>query len=233
MTATYRGYTLDQVAQTIDHSVLKPDATLKDIVDGCQLAVKHHTATVCIRPCDVRLAVSLLAGTDVGVATVIGFPHGTTTTATKVFESVEALQNGAVELDMVLNISALVSGDYDLVQHDIQAVVLAAKAQLATCHIKVIFETALLTDEQIVKACELTEAAGADYVKTSTGFSSGGATMHAVKLMKATVGDRLKVKSSGGVKTLDQLIDYMDAGVSRSGCSATESVLSEFMAKAS
>ena len=232
MTATYRGYTLDEVAQTIDHSVLKPEATMKDIVDGCQLAAKHHTATVCIRPCDVELAVSLLSGTDVGVATVIGFPHGTTTTATKVFESVEALHNGAVELDMVLNISALVSGDYDFVKQDIEAVVRAAKAQLPTCQIKVIFETALLTDEQIVTACELSEAAGADFVKTSTGFSTGGATMHAVKLMKQTVGDRLKVKSSGGVKTLDQLIDYMEAGVSRSGCSATEAVLTEFMAKA-
>jgi deoxyribose-phosphate aldolase len=232
MTATYRGYTFDEVAQTIDHSVLKPDATMKDIVDGCQLAAKHRVATVCIRPCDVELASSLLSGSGVGVATVIGFPHGTTTTATKVFEAVEAIHNGAVELDMVLNISALVSGNNEFVQQDIEAVVRAAKAQLATCQIKVIFETALLTDEQIVTACKLSEAAGADYVKTSTGFASGGATLEAVKLMKQTVGDRMKVKSSGGVKTLDQLIDFMEAGVSRSGCSATESVLTEFMARA-
>ncbi|MEY4648333.1 MAG: hypothetical protein RL009_749 [Actinomycetota bacterium] len=233
MTATYRGYTFQQVASVIDHSVLKPDATKQDIIDGCEVARRYQTATLCIRPCDVSLAAELLRGSGVGVATVIGFPHGTTTTATKVFESVEAIDNGANELDMVLNVSALVSGDFDFVRRDIEAVVQAAKARLADCSIKVIFETALLTADQIVKACELTEEAGADYVKTSTGFASAGATLENVRLMKATVGDRLKVKSSGGVKTLDQLIDFMDAGVSRSGCSATASVMSEFEQKAS
>jgi deoxyribose-phosphate aldolase len=233
MTKTYRGYTFEQVAKTIDHSILKPDILTADIEAGCALALKYDVATVCIRPMDVALTARLLAGSDVKVATVIGFPHGTATTATKVFESVDAIRNGAVELDMVLNISALLSGDYQLVQDDIAAVVNAAKSELATASIKVIFETAYLTPELIAKACQLTEAAGADYVKTSTGFASAGATIENVKLMKQTVGDRLKVKSSGGVKTLDQLIDFMDAGVTRSGCSATEQVLEEFLAKAS
>jgi deoxyribose-phosphate aldolase len=178
----------------------------------------------------VPAAAKALAGSTVNVCTVIGFPHGSTTTATKAFETSDAIKNGAVEIDMVINVSALLSGDYDYVEQDIRAVVEVSHA--AGASVKVIFETAFLNDEQIVKACELTEKAGADYVKTSTGFASAGATLHNVKLMKATVGDRLKVKSSGGVRTLDQLIDFMDAGVTRSGCSATEQVLEEFIAKA-
>jgi deoxyribose-phosphate aldolase len=181
---------------------------------------------------DVALTAKLLAGSDVKVATVIGFPHGTTTTVAKVAEAIDAIRNGAVELDMVLNISALLSGDFELVERDIRAVVEASKETLPEVSIKVIFETAYLDDALIVKACQLTESAGADYVKTSTGFAHEGATLHNVQLMKKTVGDRLKVKSSGGVKTLDQLLDYMDAGVTRSGCSATAAVLEEFLQKA-
>ena len=229
MTKTYRGYTLEQVAKTIDHSILKPDFTYVDVEAGAAVALEWGTASYCIRPMDVAVAAKLLAGSNVNVCTVIGFPHGSSTTATKRFETDDAIRNGAVEIDMVLNISALLSGDYDYVLEDIKAVVEVAHAKGAS--VKVIFETAFLNDEQIVKACELTEAAGADYVKTSTGFASEGATLHNVQLMKATVGDRVKVKSSGGVRTLDQLIDYMDAGVTRSGCSATEAVLQEFQSK--
>ena len=231
MSKTYRGYTLEQVAKTIDHSILKPDFTYADVLAGAALALKYNTASYCIRPMDVAVAAKQLAGSTVNVCTVIGFPHGSTTTAVKAFETADAIKNGAVEIDMVINISALLSGDYDFVEQDIRAVVEVAHA--AGASVKVIFETAFLNDELIVKACELTERAGADYVKTSTGFASAGATLHNVQLMKATVGDRLKVKSSGGVRTLDQLIDYMDAGVTRSGCSATEQVLEEFIAKAS
>jgi deoxyribose-phosphate aldolase len=230
MSKTYRGYTLEQVAKTIDHSILKPDFTDSDVRAGAELALKFNTASYCIRPMDVAPAAEILAGSDVHVCTVIGFPHGSTTTAVKAFETADAIKNGAVEIDMVLNVSALLSGDYDYVEQDIRAVVDVAHASDAS--VKVIFETAYLNDELIVKACELSEAAGADYVKTSTGFASEGANLHNVKLMKATVGDRLKVKSSGGVRTLDQLIDYMDAGVTRSGCSATEQVLEEFISKA-
>jgi deoxyribose-phosphate aldolase len=230
MSKTYRGYTLEQVAKTIDHSILKPDFTDGDVRAGAELALKYNTASYCIRPMDVAPAAEILAGSDVHVCTVIGFPHGSTTTAVKEFETADAIKNGAVEIDMVINVSALLSGDYDYVEQDIRAVVEVAHA--AGASVKVIFETAYLNDELIVKACELSEAAGADYVKTSTGFASEGATLHNVMLMKATVGDRLKVKSSGGVRTLDQLIDYMDAGVTRSGCSATQQVLEEFIAKA-
>jgi len=230
MSKTYRGYTLEQVAKTIDHSILKPEFTDADVAAGAALALKYNTASYCIRPMDVAPAAALLAGSDVHVCTVIGFPHGSTTTAVKEFETADAIKNGAVEIDMVINVSALLSGDYDYVQQDIKAVVDVAHASGAS--VKVIFETAFLNDELIVKACELSELAGADYVKTSTGFASEGATLHNVQLMKATVGDRLKVKSSGGVRTLDQLIDYMDAGVTRSGCSATEQVLEEFISKA-
>ena len=230
MTKTYRGYTLEQVAKTIDHSILKPDFTYADVEAGAQLALKFNTASYCIRPMDVAAAAKALAGSTVNVCTVIGFPHGSTTSAVKAFETADAIKNGAVEIDMVINVSALLSGDFDFVEQDIRGVVEVAHA--AGASVKVIFETAFLNDELIVKACELTEQAGADYVKTSTGFASEGATLHNVKLMKATVGDRLKVKSSGGVRTLDQLIDYMDAGVTRSGCSATQQVLEEFIAKA-
>jgi deoxyribose-phosphate aldolase len=232
MSKTYRGYTLAQVAGVIDHSILKPDFVSQDISDACALAVRYGCATVCIRPCDIELAASQLRDTAVGVATVIGFPHGTSTSATKAFESVDAILRGATELDMVINISKALEGDWDYVSADISAVVDAAREQLPSVSVKVIFETAYFDSEQIVRLCEITEAAGADYVKTSTGFAAAGATLENIKLMKATVGDRLKVKSSGGVRTLDQLIDYMDAGISRSGCSATEAVLEEFIAKA-
>lgn len=229
MTKKYRGYTLEQVAKTIDHSILKPDFTKADVIAGAELAKRYQTASYCIRPMDVSLAAEILAGSGVNVCTVIGFPHGSSTTNTKAFESQDAIANGATELDMVLNISALLSGDYEYVESDIRVVVEAAKGKAS---VKVIFETAYLNDDLIIKACELTESAGADYVKTSTGFAHEGATTHNVALMKKTVGDRLKVKSSGGVRTLDQLIDYMDLGVTRSGCSATEQVLTEFEAKA-
>ena len=230
MSKTYRGYTLEQVAKTIDHSILKPDFTYADVASGAELALKYNTASYCIRPMDVAAAAKALAGSTVNVCTVIGFPHGSTTTATKAFETKDAIANGAIEIDMVMNVSAMLSGDFDFVEQDIRAVVEVAHA--AGASVKVIFETAFLNDEQIIKACELTEKAGADYVKTSTGFASEGATTHNVALMKNTVGDRLKVKSSGGVRTLDQLIDYMDLGVTRSGCSATAQVLEEFIAKA-
>lgn len=230
MSKTYRGYTLEQVAKTIDHSILKPDFTYADVEAGAKLALQYNTASYCIRPMDVAVAAKALAGSTVNVCTVIGFPHGSTTSATKAFETKDAIKNGATEIDMVINVSALLSGDYEYVEQDIRGVVDVAHAEGAS--VKVIFETAFLNDDQIIKACELTEKAGADYVKTSTGFASEGATTHNVALMKKTVGDRLKVKSSGGVRTLDQLIDYMDLGVTRSGCSATAQVLEEFQAKA-
>jgi deoxyribose-phosphate aldolase len=232
MNAKYRGYSLEQVSSVIDHSVLKPESTSRDIVDGAEIATRNGVASLCIRPSDVAQGFELLKGSDVFLSTVIGFPHGTTTTATKVFESVEAVRSGAVELDMVLNVGWLVSGRVDEVTADIAAVVSASKSENPEVMVKVIFETALLNEEQIVAACHASEAAGADYVKTSTGFASAGATTEHIRLMRATVGDRMGVKASGGVRTLDAIIDMIDAGATRVGSSSTDAVLAEFREKA-
>jgi len=232
MDKLYRGYSLRQISSAIDHSVLKPDHASADVRQGAQVALKHSVASLCIRPGDVRIAAELLAGSPVELSTVIGFPHGTTTTETKVFESIQAVRGGCRELDMVLNVGALVEGNYDLVLADIAEVVSAAKDARSDVMVKVIFETALLTDEQIVKACELSEKANADYVKTSTGFAAAGATVHHISLMKKCVGDRLGVKASGGIRDLDAVVDMLDAGATRVGSSATESILADFAAKA-
>lgn len=232
MSAKYRGYTLEQVSSVIDHSVLKPESTAADISSGAEIALRNNVASLCIRPSDVSQANELLKDSTVFLSTVIGFPHGTTTTATKVFESVEAVKSGAVELDMVLNVGWLVSGRIDEVTADIAAVVSAAKAQNNSVMVKVIFETALLNEEQIVAACHASETAGADYVKTSTGFASSGATAAHIRLMRETVGQRLGVKASGGVRTLDAIIDMIDAGATRVGSSSTDAVLAEFREKA-
>lgn len=230
MAKTYRGYTQEQIAGVIDHSILKPDHKYADVDEGARVALKFQTASLCIRPMDVARASSLLAGSGVAVCTVIGFPHGSSTTSVKVFETLDAIHNGAQEVDMVMNVAAMLSGDYSLVESDIRAVAEAAHSKSVS--LKVIFETAFLDLTQIERACQIAENAGADYVKTSTGFASAGATLEHINLMKKTVGDRLKVKSSGGVRSLDQLIDFIDAGVSRSGSSATEAIMAEFEAKA-
>jgi deoxyribose-phosphate aldolase len=232
MTKHYRGLSLEQVSGVIDHSVLRPENTSDDIKNGAEIAIRNQVASLCIRPSDVTQARELLAGSGVFLSTVIGFPHGTTTTATKVAESIEAVQAGAVELDMVLNVGWLVAGKLDSVTADISAVVSAAKEINPDVMVKVIFETALLNSEQIIAACHGSEAAGADYVKTSTGFASSGATVENIRLMRATVGDRLGVKASGGVRTLDSIIDMIEAGASRVGSSSTDAVLAEFSEKA-
>ena len=232
MTKQYRGLTLEQVSGVIDHSVLRPENTSDDIRAGAEIAIRNNVASLCIRPSDVALAGELLSGSEVFLSTVIGFPHGTTTTATKVAESIEAVKAGAVELDMVLNVGWLVSGHIDAVTADISAVVAAAKATNPKALVKVIFETALLNEQQIVEACHASEAAGADYVKTSTGFASAGATVEHIRLMRATVGNRLGVKASGGVRTLDSIIDMIEAGASRVGSSSTDAVLAEFRERA-
>ena len=232
MTKQYRGLTLEQVSGVIDHSVLRPENTSDDIRAGAEIAIRNNVASLSIRPSDVALAGQLLSGSEVFLSTVIGFPHGTTTTATKVAESIEAVKAGAVELDMVLNVGWLVSGHIDAVTADISAVVAAAKATNPKALVKVIFETALLNEQQIVEACHASEAAGADYVKTSTGFASAGATVEHIRLMRATVGNRLGVKASGGVRTLDSIIDMIEAGASRVGSSSTDAVLAEFRERA-
>ena len=218
--------TYEQLAGTIDHSLLKPMLTIDDIVAGCKLAADYQVVSVCVRPADVALAVSVLEGTGVAVGTVVSFPHGDSTTAIKVAEAMRAMEDGAVELDMVLNIGRLRSGDHAYVREDIRAVCDAAHARGA--RVKVIFENAYLTDEEKIAACRLSEAAGADWVKTSTGFAPGGATLEDLRLMRANVGEQVQVKSAGGVRTLAALLDVIDAGVTRSGATATATILDDF-----
>ena len=213
------------LASLIDHSVLKPTSTVQDVKDGAAIALKYQTAAYCIRPSDVPLAAKLLAGSDVKVCTVIGFPHGTTDTTSKAFEAAEAVRNGAHEVDMVINIGWMLSGDLVAVEDDIRQVVNAARAVNDTTCVKVILETAYLSKEQIVKGCELSESAGVDFVKTSTGFAPEGATVENIALMRATVGDRLGVKASGGIRTLEQVEALVAAGASRVGLSGTAEIL--------
>lgn len=224
---TYRGYDYTRYAKTIDHSLLRPELTLDEVRAGCETAAAYQVASVCVRPADVPLAVKMLTGTSVAVGTVVGFPHGSMTTAAKVFETQEARANGAAEIDMVLNIGWLRSGDLEAVRADIAAVVDAADGAI----VKVILENAYLTDEQKVAACRAVEAAGGHYVKTSTGFAPSGATLADLRLMRATVSEHIKVKAAGGVRTLDALADVIDAGATRCGATATAAILDDFRAR--
>ncbi len=203
-------------AKYIDHTLLKPDSTREQIDTIIEEAKTYQFKSVCINPSHVAYAAHKLKETDVLVCTVIGFPLGATTTNAKIFETEEAIKNGASEIDMVINIGALKDKRYDDVQKDIEGVVGAANGKT----VKVIIETVLLTDEEKVIACELAEKAGADFVKTSTGFAGGGATPEDVKLMKDTVGDRLEVKASGGVRNLEDFNKMIEAGATRIGASA-------------
>jgi deoxyribose-phosphate aldolase len=216
-----------QLAGTIDHSLLKPMLTIDDIVAGCKLAADYEVVSVCVRPADVSLAAEQLQGTQVAVGTVISFPHGDSATAIKVAEAKQALEDGAVELDMVLNIGRLLSGRGEEVQEDIAAVVAVSGDAI----VKVIFENAYLTDEQKITACHLAEAAGADYVKTSTGYAPSGATIADLRLMRANVSPRMKVKAAHGVRTLDALLAVIEAGADRCGATATATMLDDYRAR--
>ena len=217
--------TYAQLARVIDHSLLKPELTEAEVIAGCELAKRYHVASVCVKPADVRLAAGLLKGSDVAVGTVVSFPHGNSTTAVKVAEARQALEDGATELDMVINIGALRSGKTDYVRDEIAAIVETARGKAL---VKVIFENAYLTGEQKVTACHLTEEAGADFVKTSTGFAPTGATLEDVRLMRASVSPKVQVKCAHGVRTLQALLDMIDAGVTRSGATATAAILDDF-----
>ncbi len=206
------------LARYIDHTLLSAEATAEDIDRLCAEAERHHFASVCINPTWVRRAAESLRGTGVPVCTVIGFPLGATTTEVKAMETRKALRDGAREIDMVLNVGALKSGDHDLVYNDIAKVVDAAHETGAIC--KVILETALLTDEEKVVAAAMAKRAKADFVKTSTGFGPGGATVYDVALMRETVGPEMGVKASGGVRTAHEAEDMIAAGATRIGASA-------------
>ncbi len=217
------------IAKTIDHSLLRPELDDRQIDEGCALAAKYDVASVCCRPADIRRAVGLLAGTDVAVGATVGFPHGNHRTETKVAEARQALADGATELDMVLQIGALKSGRDADVQADIAAVVAVAHA--AGAIVKVIFENAYLTDGEKVRACRLSEAAGADFVKTSTGFAPSGATHDDLRLMRANTSPQIQIKAAGGVRTLDALLAVMELGVTRVGATATEAIIEDFRAR--
>lgn len=217
--------TVCDVAKMIDHSLLRPDMSIDEIREGCRIAKEFGTATICVKPSEVDICVEELRGTDVLVTTVIGFPHGGATTPCKVFEAQDAIERGCKELDMVLNIGRMVSGDFEYVKQDIKAVVDAAHS--GGVIVKVILENAYLTPQLIEKACMLCESAGADFVKTSSGYAKTGATIADLKLMRKSVSDKVRVKAAGGVRTLDQALSVRAAGAVRFGATATRAILDE------
>ena len=211
------------LARMIDHTLLKPEATKDQIIHLCQEAKKYNFASVCINPCYVSLCAKLLRDTSVKVCTVIGFPLGATSSASKAFEGEHALRDGAKELDMVINVGMLKSGEYDYVENDIFGLVTTARRYGALT--KVILETGLLTDEEKVKGCLLAKRAGADFVKTSTGFSKGGATVGDIALMRKVVGTAMGVKASGGVRTREEALAMVASGADRIGASASVKIV--------
>jgi deoxyribose-phosphate aldolase len=218
--------TVEQFAKTIDHSLLRPELTEEEVVAGCELARRYHVASVCVKPYHIKLATKILTGSDVLVSTVVGFPHGCSTTESKVDEAKQALDDGAVELDMVINIGELRSGHYDYVRDEVKSVCHLAHARDAK--VKVILENAYLTDAQKVMACKLCDDAGADWVKTSTGFAPSGATLADIRLMRASVSSRVQLKAAHGVRTLASALEMIEAGVTRIGATATQSMIEDF-----
>lgn len=215
------------LASYIDHTILKADAQVKDVEKLCKEAAEFEFASVCVNAANTKQAAELLKGTVVKVCTVVGFPLGATLPQVKAFEAEEAIKNGAGEVDMVINVGALKSGQLDIVENDIKAVVAACKNKAL---LKVIIETCLLTNEEKVTACELAMKAGADFVKTSTGFSTSGATVEDIKLMRKTVGPTMGVKASGGVRDLETSLKMIEAGATRIGASASVNIVNDMKA---
>jgi len=215
-----------EVAATMDHAALMPTMSDANITEQCELGARCKTASVCVRPSDAPLAAKVLEGSGVPVCVVVGFPHGSNRPEVKALEGKLAIQDGATELDMVINIGKLMSEDYDWVKRDIEGVVAEAKA-VEGVKVKVIIESCYLSPEQIVKACELARDAGANWVKTSTGFGSGGATPEAIELMIKTVGDVMQVKASGGVRDYETACGYLNQGCTRLGTAGGTSVICE------
>ncbi|MBP2654832.1 MAG: 2-deoxyribose-5-phosphate aldolase [Firmicutes bacterium] len=211
-----------QIALKIDHTLLKPQATKEQIIALCNEAKEHKFKSVCVNPCQVQSATACLEGTGVLVCTVIGFPLGANTTNIKCAEAVEAIANGAAEVDMVINVGALKSGNWECVEQDIASVVQAVKGKAL---VKVILETCLLNDDEKRQACLTAIAAGADFVKTSTGFSGSGATLEDIRLLKECVGDRIKIKASGGISDYARAVAMLEAGADRLGTSASIAII--------
>ncbi len=213
------------IAKMLDHSTLQPYLTQEDIRKGCELALKYDTASVCARPADMKLVASILKGSDVRVCTVIGFPHGNHLPEIKLAEAKAALDDGCQELDMVINVGRLIAGEDNYVQGEIRSICELAHGRNAK--VKVIIETCYLTDEQKVRVCKLATAAGADWVKTSTGYGSAGCKVEDVRLMRASVPPACQVKGSGGIRDLDTVLAVRAAGATRCGVSATEKIMAE------
>ena len=221
--------TLAELARMFDHSILQPGFTEKDMIEGCLLAREYQVASVCIKPYGVKLAAKLLAGSTVQASTVIGFPHGGHLTNVKVYESEKAMDDGATELDMVVNIGQVLGGEWNYVAHDIEAVVTAAHRRGAK--VKVIFENALLKDEHKIELCKICGDVRADWVKTSTGYAESGATIEDLKLMRQHSPAYVQVKAAGGVRTYEKLIEVRAIGVTRVGATATKAILEDAKAK--
>ncbi|HWE36130.1 MAG TPA: deoxyribose-phosphate aldolase [Isosphaeraceae bacterium] len=221
--------TYEAIARRIDHSLLGPTLTDAELEAGCRLAADYHVASVCIKPYAVPLAARLLERTDVAVGTTIGFPHGGHTTAVKVFEAERAIDDGATELDMVINIGQALGGAWDAVADDIRAVTVVAHRRGAM--VKVIFENCYLTPDHIRRLCSICAEVGADFVKTSTGYGTGGATHEDLKLMRSCAPPHVKLKAAGGVRTLDGAIAVAELGCDRIGASKTAEILDELRAR--
>ena len=214
-----------EIAALIDHSLLRPELTDDDVASGCALAARYGAWSVCVRPADVAFAAGLLTGTSVVVGTVVGFPHGSSATGTKLAETRRALDDGAAEIDMVINIGKLRSAQHGFVEDEIAQIVRATHSRHGL--VKVILENAYLDDAQIVEGSQLGERAGADFIKTSTGFAPGGATVHDLLLMAGATSPKVRIKAAGGVRTLDRLLELVALGVSRFGATATATILDE------
>lgn len=217
-------YTKKQVAQTIDHAVLKPDQTEMDLQANAKMCIENEVFGMCVKPCDIKMAKELLKDSNVKVSCVLSFPHGADSTPVKEFQAKQAIEDGVDEIDMVMNVGKFLSGDFEYVVEDIKAVVNVAHQHGVL--VKVIQESGFLTLKQVAKACELSYNAGADFVKTSTGFGPGKASTEIIDVMVKTVGDRMMVKPSGGIRTWEDAVAFLKQGADRLGVGSTEAVLS-------
>lgn len=224
-------YTKQQVAKTIDHAVLKPEYTDVDLAKHARMCIENKVFSMCVKPCDIKQAAALLKGSGVKVSCVLSFPHGADATPVKAFQARQAIADGVEEIDMVMNIGKFLSGDFEYVINDIKAVVDVAHAH--DIPVKVIQESGFLSLEQVAKACELSLKAGADFVKTSTGFGPGGAKPEQIDIMVKTVGGKMKIKASGGIRSWDEAVAFLDQGADRLGVGSTEAVLNGAKAEGS